>query len=271
MERTVLVTGANSGLGKATAVHLAGLGFRVVGTARSAEKLEVLEKAARDAGVEVEGAILDVTDEPACAEVVERADLWAVVNNAGYMNVGRVVDVSREEARRQLDTLVVAPLRLAALALPGMRRRGQGRIVNVSSMIAHSSAVMTGWYQAGKHALDAATDALRREVAGDGIYVVLVEPGGLDTGIWDKAVDDLERRRASSPEEYDRALKVVRTSRRHLSEPAAAAAVIGRALTVGRPAIRYPVGADARIVPMVSRLVPAGLQDRFLRRALGRG
>ena len=270
MERTVLVTGANSGLGKATAVHLAGLGFRVVGTARSPEKLEALEKAARDAGVEVEGALLDVTDEPACAAVVERADPWAVVNNAGYMNVGRVVDVTRDEARRQLDTLVVAPLRLAALALPGMRRRGQGRIVNVSSVIAHSSSVMTGWYQAGKHGLDAATAALRREVAGDGIYVVLVEPGGLNTGLWDKAEDDLERRRAEAPRQYGRSLAVLRRSRGHMTEPAVAAEVIGRALTVGRPAIRYPVGFDARVLPIVYKLVPAGLQDRLQRRALGR-
>ena len=194
MERTVLVTGANSGVGKVTVIHLAGLGFRVVGTARSEEKLESLEKAARDAGVEVDGAVLDVTDEPACAAVVERYDPWAVVNNAGFMNVGRVVDVTREEALRQLDTLVVAPMRLTALALPGMRRRGEGRIVNVSSTIAHATSVMTGWYQASKHALDAVTHALRREMAGDGIYVVVIEPGGLNTRFWDKAADDIERR-----------------------------------------------------------------------------
>lgn len=181
-----------------------------------------------------------------------------------------VVDVTRDEALHQLDTLVVAPLRLADLALPGMRRRGQGRIVNVSSMIAHGSAVMTGWYQGAKHALDAATDALRREVSGDGISVVLVEPGGLNTGIWDKAEADLERRRPAAPAEYDRALEVLRTSRGHMSHPAVAAKVIGRALTEGRPAIRYPVGVDARLLPVLDRLVPAGIQDRVLRRALGR-
>lgn len=270
MERTVLVTGANSGLGRETVIHLGSLGFRVVGTARSEEKLEAIDKAARDAGVEVEGALLDVTDEPACAAVVERYDPWAVVNNAGYMNVGRVVDVIREEARRQLDTLVVAPMRLAALALPGMRRRGEGRIVNVSSTIAHGTAVMTGWYQASKHALDAATDALRREVAGDGIYVVLIEPGGLNTGLWDKAAEDIERRRAAAPTEYGRAERILRATQGRMTEPARAAEAIGRALTAGRPAIRYRVGADARVVPLVDRLLPDGLQDRIQRRALGR-
>ena len=270
MERTVLVTGANSGLGNETAVHLAGLGFRVVGTARSEEKLEAVDKAARDAGVEVEGAVLDVTDEPACAEVVERTDPWAVVNNAGYMNVGRVVDVTRDEARRQLDTLVVAPMRLAALALPGMRRRGQGRIVNVSSSIAHGTVAMTGWYQAAKHALDAATDALRREVAGDGIHVVLIEPGGLETGLSDKAEDDILRRREAAPTSYDRTLRMVRATRGHLTDPAVAAKAIGRALTAGRPAIRYKVGLDARVVPIVELLVPEGAQDRIIRRVIGR-
>jgi NAD(P)-dependent dehydrogenase (short-subunit alcohol dehydrogenase family) len=270
MERTVLVTGTNSGLGQETVVHLAGLGFRVVGTARSAEKLESVEKAARDAGVEVEGAVLDVTDEPACAELIERTDPWAVVNNAGFMNVGRVVDVTREEALRQLDTLVVAPMRLAALALPGMRRRGQGRIVNVSSTIAHGTAVMTGWYQASKHALDAATDALRREVAGDGIYVVLIEPGGLNTMFWNKAADDIERRRAMAPMEYGRAERILQATQGRMTDPAVAAKAIGRALTQGRPSVRYRVGADARVVPLVDWLLPDGIQDRIQRRVLGR-
>ncbi|HVL04587.1 MAG TPA: SDR family NAD(P)-dependent oxidoreductase [Acidimicrobiales bacterium] len=270
MMRTVLVTGANSGVGRETVVHLAGMGFGVVGTARSEEKLEAIEKAARDAGVEVQGAVLDVTDEPGCAELVERTDPWAVVNNAGFMNVGRVVDVTRDEALRQLDTLVVGPMRLAALALPGMRRRGQGRIVNVSSTIAHATSVMTGWYQAGKHALDAVTDALRREVAGDGIYVVLIEPGGLNTRFWDKAADDIERRRAAAPTEYGRAERMLQATHGHMTDPARVAKAIGRALTAGRPAIRYRVGLDARVVPLLDRLLPDGVQDRIQRRVLGR-
>jgi len=270
MMRTVLVTGANSGVGRETVLHLAGLGFRVVGTARSEEKLEAIEKAAGDAGVEVEGALLDVTDEPACADLVARTDPWAVVNNAGFMNVGRVVDVTREEALRQLDTLVVGPMRLAALALPEMRRQGQGRIVNVSSTIAHATSVMTGWYQAGKHALDAVTDALRREVAGDGIYVVLIEPGGLNTKLWDKAAGDIERRRAAAPTEYGRAERMLQATHGRMTEPAQVAKAIGRALTAGRPAIRYRVGLDARVVPLLDRLVPDGAQDRIQRRVLGR-
>ena len=272
MVRTVLVTGANSGLGLATCLHLSKVGFRVVGTARSEEKLDVLRKAAGDAGVEVEGAVLDVTDGPGCERVVGDIEPWGLVNNAGYMNVGRVIDVTPEEALRQLDTLVVAPMRLAALALPAMRRRGSGRIVNVSSAIAHGTAAMTGWYQASKHALSAVTDAFRREVAEDGIDVVLVEPGGLDTGLWDKVEDDLLRRRegAGDTTAYDRSLRILRTGRPYMPGPEIAAEVIGRALTAGRPELRYSVGLDAPLVRLAERLLPDRAHDRLVRAAMGR-
>ncbi|MDQ4132520.1 MAG: SDR family NAD(P)-dependent oxidoreductase [Actinomycetota bacterium] len=271
MIRTVLVTGTNSGVGKATAVHLARVGFRVVGTARSEEKLELLEKAASDAGVEVEGAVLDVTDADGCAELVARVEPWGLVNNAGYMNVGQVIDVPREDALRQLDALVVAPMHLAALAVPAMRRRGQGRIVNVSSVLSHATAAMTGWYQAAKHALSAVTDALRREVAVDGIDVVLIEPGGLQTGIWPKAEDDLRRRQrhSASPQAYDRALKVLHGTRGFMGEPEAAAKVIGDAMTAGRPRSNYRVGADAPVVELVESILPGRVKDWLARTAMG--
>ena len=265
MARTVLVTGDNSGLGLATVVHLAELGFRVVGTARSEEKLAPLAQAG------VEGAVLDVTDGPRCEEVVAAYQPWAVVNNAGYMNVGRVVDVTPEEALRQLDALVVAPMRLATLALPHMRRRGSGRVVNISSSIAHGTAAMTGWYQAAKHALSAVTDAFRREVAEDGIDVVLIEPGGLDTGLWDKAEDDLRRRgeQAGDPTPYDRAAEVIRRWRPSMPGPEKAAEVVGRALTAGRPSVRYQVGVDAALPRLAERLLPDRVHDALVRGVLG--
>src|SRR5207248_7028969 len=116
------------------------------------------------------------------------------VNNAGYSNMGAVEDVSDEEARDQLDAMVLAPIRLARLALPHMRQQGGGRIVNVSSIYGVATTPLTGWYQAAKHALEAVTDALRMEVAGAGIHVALVEPGGFDTGIWEDATSDLAKR-----------------------------------------------------------------------------
>ncbi len=271
MARTVLVTGANSGIGLEAAVHLAGLGFHVVGTARSEEKGESLAKAASDAGVYVEVAVLDVTDAVACERLVGRLEPWGLVNNAGYMNVGRVVDVPPEDALRQLHVMVVAPMRLAALALPSMRRQGGGRIVNVSSVTAHVTGAMTGWYQACKHGLSAVTDALRREVAADGVDVVLIEPGSLRTGIWDKTRDDLVQRRHGSvdPTAYDRSLQVLGVLRRLLGDPRAAAEAIGRALTADRPRARYRVGADALLVELLDFLVPSRVKDRLVRKMLG--
>lgn len=271
MLRTVLVTGANSGIGLETALHLARLGFRVVGTARSDEKAESIRRAATEAGVTVETEVFDVTDDAACERIVPALDPWAVVNNAGYMNVGQVVDVRPDEARRQFDALVVAPMHLAALAVPGMRRRGEGRIVNVTSALSHTTAAMTGWYQGCKHALAAVTDALRRELAGDGIEVVMVEPGGARTGIWDKARDDLVSRRTSSvnPTAYDRSIAVLDKSRSFMTDPKTPAHVIGDALTAGQPKAVYRVGVDAPVLEFLNVVLPDRLRDRLARTALG--
>ncbi|HEV2809554.1 MAG TPA: SDR family NAD(P)-dependent oxidoreductase [Acidimicrobiales bacterium] len=271
MVRSVLVTGANSGVGLEVALHLAELGFRVIGTARTEEKATSLAKAADDAGVDVEVAVLDVTDADGCERLVGRLQPWGLVNNAAYMNVGQVLDVPAEDALRQFETLVVAPMRLATLAFPAMRHQGEGRIVNVSSVAAHATAAMTGWYQACKHALSAVTDALRREVADYGIDVVLIEPGGLDTGIWDKARDDLlrRRRRSANRTAYDRSLWVLRSARPFMGHPRQAAEVIGQALTAGRPRAHYRVGADAPVIQFLEFVLPDRLKDRMARTALG--
>ena len=271
MVRTVLVTGANSGIGLETVLHLATLGFGVVGTARSSEKARSIEMAASDAGVAIETAILDVTDASGCEALVTSLEPWAIVNSAGYMNLGRVLEVPAEDALRQLDAMVVAPMRLVALAAPAMRRRGEGRIVNVSSVAAEVTAAMAGWYQASKHALSAVSDALRREVADDGIDVVLIEPGGISTGIWDKAADDLARRRRRSrfPTSYDRSLRVLRTARPFMGSPSSVAEVIGEALTAGRPRAHYRVGADATSILALEAIVPERVRDRLARAVIG--
>src|SRR5205807_2525086 len=121
---TVLVTGANSGIGLATVLEAARRGFHVVGSVRSDEKAVVVEKAAADAGVSVETGLLDVTDADRCAEVIERVQPWGLVNNAGYSGTGAVEDVPDDEVRDQLEAMVIAPMRLARLSIPAMRSAG---------------------------------------------------------------------------------------------------------------------------------------------------
>lgn len=266
---TVLTTGANSGIGLATALHVARLGFRSVGSVRSRRKAAQVSETAGAEGLEVETVLLDVTDADRCAAVVERLRPWALVNNAGYSGIGAIEDVSDDEARRQLETMVVAPMRLARLALPHMREAGGGRVVNISSIYGLTTTPLSGWYQACKHALEATSDALRLEVARDHVKVVLVEPGGFKTGIWDEV--DVVVERGGSP--YDASYRRMRALLKPLlglmGEPDGVAKVIGKALTAGSPRARYLVGNDARAVASVQSLVPTELRDRVTRLLIG--
>lgn len=191
MPRSVLVTGATSGIGLATVLHLPRLGFHTIGSARTTEKAAELDKRAAEAGVEVDVVVLDLSAPDAGEDVVPELGLWALVNNVGYMNVGMLEDVPIDTARRQFEAMVLAPIRLAQLVLPGMRAAGEGRVVNISSVTSRATGPMVGWYQAAKHALSAFTDALRAEVTDFGIDVVSVEPGGHRTNIWRNAETDL--------------------------------------------------------------------------------
>jgi NAD(P)-dependent dehydrogenase (short-subunit alcohol dehydrogenase family) len=268
--KTVLVTGANSGVGLATVVELARRGMRVVGTVRSEAKAVAVEEAAAQAGVLVETRLLDVTDADRCAAVIAELELDALVNNAGYGLTGAVEDVSDDEARRLFETMVFAPLRLARLAVPGMRARGEGRIVMVSSIYGRVSTPLTGWYQAAKHALEGISDALRMEVARDGIRVILIEPGGLRTGIWDDLHRDVESRGGSAyGDAYRRTEDMMRRASPLMGEPERCAQVIAAAITGSRPRSRYLVGVDARLTALAAQTVPTPIQDRLTRRVLG--
>src|SRR5881628_2331990 len=225
MARTVLTTGANSGIGLATALELARRGFRSVGSVRSEAKARALKRAAAAAGLEVETVLLDVTDAARCQWMIDDLRPWGLVNNAGYTLNAAVEDVGDPEARRLLETMVVAPMRLARLALPHMRAAGGGRIVNVSSIYGRTTTPLTGWYQGAKHALEGLSDALRMEVASAGVAVVLVEPGTFKTGIWDEAERDIARRTGSRyAGAYRRSLASMRFTQPVMGDPARVAA-----------------------------------------------
>lgn len=269
-DKVVLTTGANSGIGLATVVKLATLGFRSVGTVRSESKAATVTAAAEAAGVSVETVMLDVTDGTRCAEVVDQVRPWAIVNNAGYSGVGAIEDIGDDEARHQLETMVVAPMRLARLALPHMRTARDGRIVNVSSIYGLTTTPFSGWYQASKHALEAASDALRLEVARDGIRVVLIEPGSFKTGIWEEFESDVLRREDSDYEAaYHRIRSLLNPFMRFMGEPEGAAKVIAKALTVKAPHARYVVGRDAQVIAAAQPFLPSMLRDRVTRFLVG--
>ena len=268
--RTALVTGANSGIGLATVIELARRGLHAVGSVRSSAKARTVHAAAREAGVEVETVILDVADARGCARVIDALHPYAVVNNAGISNLGAIEDVGDAEARAQIEIMLVAPMRLARLAIPHMREAGGGRIVNVSSVYGLMTTPLSGWYQACKHGLEAASDALRMEVARDRIRVSLVEPGGFDTGIWEDGADAVARRRGTRYGiAYQRTLQGVQLTRPIMGDPRTVARVIAGAVLSGRPRARYLVGPDAQLARVYSRTVPEAVRDRLARLTLG--
>ncbi len=157
------------------------------------------------------------------------------------MNAGLLEDVPIEDARHQLDVMLLAPARLAQLVLPGMRRRGGGRIVVISSPLGEANLPFQGWYGACKRALGALTDALRVEVVDDAVDVVLIEPGAADTPLWDKARAELadRRERSTRPDRYDRAIVLLDEARSRAADPAEVAATVGEALHAAHPRYRY--------------------------------
>ena len=186
LSRAVLITGCSSGIGRATALRLAAAGWPVWASARRLESIADLG----DAGCRT--LALDVTDEAsmtaAVAEVEREAGAVGVlINNAGYSQSGAVETVALDAVRRQFETNVFGLARLTQLALPAMRAQGWGKVVNIGSMGGRLTFPGGGWYHATKYALEALSDALRFELAGFGIDVILVEPGLITTSFGDTA------------------------------------------------------------------------------------
>jgi NAD(P)-dependent dehydrogenase (short-subunit alcohol dehydrogenase family) len=262
-DRAVLTTGANSGIGLATVLEVARRGFRSIGSVRSESKAEVVAKAAADAGVEVETVLLDVTDAEQCRSVMKGLELYGLVN---------IEDVDDDEAHHLIETMVFAPMRLARAALPGMRSRGAGRIVNVSSIAGRTTAPFAGWYGAAKHALEALSDSLRMEVGGAGVKVVLVEPGGFKTGIWEEFEGDINRREEAGSRfgtAYRRSLRGQQLIEPIMGDPSQCAKVIAGALTSRSPRARYLVGLDAQVLNLADTFTPTPVKDRVVRLFLG--
>jgi NAD(P)-dependent dehydrogenase (short-subunit alcohol dehydrogenase family) len=256
----VLLTGCSTGIGRAAAERLARAGMTVYASARRPESIEDLK------GAGCRTLALDVTDEDsmrAAVEEVERAEgvVGALVNNAGYSQSGAVETVPLDDVRRQFETNVFGLLRMCQLVLPGMRREGRGRIVNISSMGGKLTFPGGGIYHGTKHAVEAFSDALRFEVRGFGVEVVVVEPGLIRTRFGEAAVGSVPREDGPYGD-FNSAVAAV-TARVHDGPlgrlgagPEAVAKVIERALTADRPRTRYKVTASARVLMAQRSLLP---------------
>ena len=251
MSKSVVVTGANSGIGRATVLELAGAGYEVIGTVRSQAKAAEVRQAAEAAGVAVRTVLLDVADagstEAGFAQIaaLTGGGPWALVNNAGFAQAGAVEDVDDDDARYQLEVNLLAPARTARLVLPAMRERRDGRIVNVSSIAGRLTTPLLGWYCASKHALEALSDALRIEVADYGVRVALVEPGVFGTGIWAGARYPEQPRTPEYAAAYQRSRAATGRGSLLMPDPRWVARTIRVALASPLPLARYLVGVDA--------------------------
>jgi NAD(P)-dependent dehydrogenase (short-subunit alcohol dehydrogenase family) len=250
--RTVLITGASSGIGAACAKRLAARGWEVYAGVRSPG----------DAPDETTELILDVTAPPPLS--FERLD--ALVNNAGIGVAAPLEDLPPEELRRQLEVNVVGQLAVTQAVLPALRA-ARGRIVIMGSIGGRSALPFLGGYAMTKFALEAMADSLRVELAQDGIEVVLVEPGNIATAIWTKPqplADQVSDRYRTRIERF-RKVAAARSSKAAPVELVAEA--VEHALTASRPKTRYVVGRDAKIRAAIERL-PDRMRDRVFRRAL---
>ncbi|HEX2232750.1 MAG TPA: oxidoreductase [Thermoleophilaceae bacterium] len=263
VSKAVLITGCSTGIGRATAERLARAGLPVYATARRPESIEDL----KESGCKT--LALDVTDEQsmrAAVEQVEQAEgaVGALVNNAGYSQSGAIESVKVDDLRRQFETNVFGLLRMCQLVLPGMRRQHHGRIVNISSMGGKLVFPGGGAYHATKFAVEAISDAMRFEVKGFGVDVVLIEPGLIKTEFGTAASSSIETGtdREGPYAEFNAAVAKTTAEAyegsmsRLAAGPDAVAAAIEKAITARRPRPRYKVAASARVMLGLHALLP---------------
>jgi short-subunit dehydrogenase len=272
--KTVLITGASSGIGKVTCLYLAEKGYNVIGTSRSSSRLGDLYSEADQRGVIVHGLELDINSDSEVQRVMpevfnQYGDIHALVNNAGYGLWGPIESLSIDEMRAQFETNVFAVLRMTQAVLPGMIERRAGKIINISSVLGRLATPFNGAYAASKFALEGMSEALSTEVSPFGVHVALVEPGLFETEFQRNQVHS---RRADDPD-MAYAPYIKRYNARHKtfdkmsSNPIKVSKVIHKIIRSRRPSLRHPVGLDSRAGIMGARILPGRLFHWMLGRA----
>ncbi len=262
--KIALVTGASSGIGKATALALAKVGYRVYGTSRRAD------------GGTVNGITMlpcDVTDDASVARLIEtvvtsagRIDL--LVNNAGFGVVGGAEESSVDQARAMFDVNIFGVMRMTNAVLPTMRRQRSGRIVNIGSLLGLIPAPYNAIYSASKHAVEGYTESLDHELRAFGIRATVVEPAYTNTAFEenkvkpDQSLDIYDHVRAATEQ-------FMLTAVRSGDTPEIVAQTVLEAAKAAKPKRRYPAGKMARKTRMLRSFVPEDAFDKSLRKQMG--
>jgi len=277
--KSVVITGASTGIGAACALHLDKLGLRVFAGVRRQTDAEALKSKASSRLVAI---ALDVADSlsvstaaSAVAGAVGDAGLDGLVNNAGVVVTGPVEFLPLPELRRQLEINVVGQVAVTQAFLP-LIRAARGRIVNMGSIAGRLATPFSSAYGASKFALEALTDALRLELAPWGISVSIIEPGAVATPIWEKGMKNGAAMLAAAPPEalvlYAEALEAFKRNSEHAAKNAAdpmdVARAVEHALTAAKPKTRYVVGRRARIGAAMALLVPDRMRDTMVAKAM---
>lgn len=278
-QRTIIITGASTGIGEACALHLDKLGFQVFAGVRKDIDAQSLK---RKASKRLSPIFLDVTNADSIAsatkivkDAVGAAGLCGLVNNAGIVVAAPLEFLPLAEFRRQMEVSVIGHVAVTQALMP-LLRIAQGRIVNMGSVGGRMSAPLLGPYHASKFALTAITDSLRMELQPWGIRVVLIEPGPVVTPIWEKALTEADKMRQNLPPEadalYGRAMKITEKTAALMSQSGISPDVVARAvvhaLTTGKPKPRYLVGQFARVQALLN-LLPTPVRDRLTLKIMG--
>ncbi|MEZ5075954.1 MAG: SDR family NAD(P)-dependent oxidoreductase [Solirubrobacterales bacterium] len=274
---SVLVTGASTGIGRATALRLAAAGWRVFAGVRREEDAAALREAAVGP---LQPLFLDVTDPGQIEAARERVEadgaaLAGLVNNAGVAIPGPLETLPLEDFRRQVEINLTGQVAVTQALLPAVRAGG-GRLVFVSSIGGRMALPLTGAYHAAKYGIEAVGDVFRQELRPWRIPVSIVEPGSIDTPIWERgerAADEVGSRSPRQEELYGRTIERYRAAVRRTAErgipPEKVARTIERALTARRPRSRYLVGIDAKVQARLKTVLPTPWMDRLVARAIG--
>jgi NAD(P)-dependent dehydrogenase (short-subunit alcohol dehydrogenase family) len=276
--RSVLVTGASTGIGRATALRLDRAGWRVFAGVRREEDAEALRAAA--AG-RLAPLMLDVTDAGQLAAAAARVETEAggrldgLVNNAGMAVPSPLETMPIDDFRRQVEVNLTGQVAVTQALLPQVRA-ARGRVVFISSIGGRIAFPMTGAYHAAKFGIEAVGDVFRQELRAWGISVSIVEPGSIDTPIWERGertADEIGERSPQREALYGGAIERYREVIRQTAErgipPEKVARAIEHALSAGRPRARYLVGIDAKVQARLKPLIPTRAFDRLVARLMG--